>query len=33
MRIFRRYDDYERALARVRAEHDALGEQRERELV
>jgi hypothetical protein len=33
MRVFRRYDDYERALARVHAQRDALEEHREHELV
>jgi hypothetical protein len=33
MRVFRRYDDYERALARLEQEQDALGRRREHELV
>jgi hypothetical protein len=33
MRVFRRYDDYQRALARVHAEQEAIGEPRSPELV
>ena len=33
LHVFRRYDDYERALERLRAENDALAQQSERELV
>jgi hypothetical protein len=33
MRVFRRYEDYERALERLHSEHEALERRRERELV
>jgi hypothetical protein len=33
MRVFRRYDDYARALERVQAEQDALGQPRAPEFV
>jgi hypothetical protein len=33
MRVFRRYDDYERALARLHEQHEAVEGRRERELV
>jgi hypothetical protein len=33
MRVFRSYDDYQRALARVHAEQEAIGEPRSPELV